>query len=105
MTKLNLTDVDISLMDSVTRCMEDEIFNIDNVCTILTDSIMDNLNPYWDGMAKKTFDADFMRFCNKLKRNRASYRNLCDKLIVAKNAYKNADNSVNEKIEDLKICL
>jgi WXG100 family type VII secretion target len=62
---------------------------------------MFELNPYWDGAAKQSFENKFMMFIENFEKLVNSFESLNDKLKETMKTYDTADNDVTSAIGKL----
>ncbi|NMA33883.1 MAG: WXG100 family type VII secretion target [Clostridiaceae bacterium] len=95
------TDVDSRQIENTAASLDEDIKALSSVCTFIRNDVMANLDPYWEGQAKQSFEQRFTRFAEALVKLVDEYRVLNDLLKRAGDTYGKADDSVRNTIAKL----
>ena len=101
MADFNSTDVDSGQIENISKGIDDDISELQSICKYFESSVMANLNPYWQGTAKQSFEERFSAFTAIFEKLIEGYKDLNEELKKAGTAYNGAENSVMQLIAKL----
>lgn len=95
------TDVDSKQIENTTVSIDEDIKELLSICSVIESDVMVNLNPYWQGQAKQSFEQKFALFEMNLVKLVDGYKELNEQLKKAGITYSKADDSVRQLIAKL----
>lgn len=101
MPDFKLTDVDSKQIDNASTGIDEHIEEMQAVYEVLHNNVMQNLEPCWDGQAKRNFHQQFIIFVSMYASLLKGYKDLNEQLKKASKTYAKADDSVKQLIAKL----
>lgn len=98
MPDFKMIDVDSKLIENTFTSISEDIKELLSISAILSGETMSNLNPYWQGPAKESFEMQFNVYVESFKKLVDTYETLNNQLKTAGNNYDRADDSVKQLI-------
>lgn len=98
---LKSTNVDTDVLKYAARNIDDNIKRLSAASTYFLNTTMSELDPYWDGAAKKSFENKFLKFRDNFDKLVKSFDSLNNKLKETEKNYTGADNEVSNAIGKL----
>lgn len=98
MPTLKSTDVDSNQISNIATSIDDDIKELLSICTLIEGDIMGNLDPYWQGQAKLSFEKKFKSYSINLARLVDGYQKINDQLKKTGIAYGIVDDTVKQNI-------
>lgn len=92
------TDVDSKKIDNTADSIEDDVNELLSICSFIQGDVMVNLDPYWQGQAKQSFEKQFGAYYINLLKLVEGYKEINDQLKKAGVAYEKADDTVRQLI-------
>lgn len=95
------TDVDSKQIENTAANIDRDIQELCSISSVIKDGVMVNLDPYWQGQAKESFEQQLAQFSLNLISLVDGYKELNEQLKKAGNTYSKADDSVRQLIAQL----
>ncbi|UNC91118.1 WXG100 family type VII secretion target [Candidatus Contubernalis alkaliaceticus] len=98
MPGFKITDVDSTAIQNTSSSIDEDIHELLSISAVLSGDIMKDLNPYWQGTAKDSFEKQLNNYVKAFNKLAGTYENLNKQLKASGSTYKKAGDSVMQRI-------